>query len=257
MAGISAIPATIIALRRAKEEKYRTPGFGFLTPDCLGWAGLVYEQVLGEEKYTFVENVKNPHSCTILIKGPNDHTIAQIKDAVRDGLRAVKNTIEDEAVVLVSSARRNSCLIILLHIDLYKAVLVAFDGGFGSSVGAGAFELAARKHLINEVKKTVKGRAQLGVEAFADALLVVPKTLAENSGLDTQDEIVTLTGEHSRDNIVGINLQTGGTLDPQMEGIFDNYSVKRQLLNSGPVIASQLLLVDEVICAGRNMRKPN
>ncbi|KAG5247534.1 T-complex protein [Salix suchowensis] len=194
-----------------------------LTPDCLGWAGLVYEHVLGEEKYTFVENVKNPHSCTILIKGPNDHTIAQIKDAVRDGLRAVKNTIEDEAVVL----------------------------------GAGAFELAARKHLINAVKKTVKGRAQLGVEAFADALLVVPKTLAENSGPDTQDEIVTLTGEHSRDNIVGINLQTGGTLDPQMEGIFDNYSVKRQLLNSGPVIASQLLLVDEVIRAGRNMRKPN
>lgn len=40
-----------------------------LTPDCLGWAGLVYEHVLGEEKYTFVENVKNPHSCTILIKG--------------------------------------------------------------------------------------------------------------------------------------------------------------------------------------------
>lgn len=102
-------------------------------------------------------------------------------------------------------------------------------------------------------------RAQLCVEAFADALLVVPKTLAGNSGLDTQDEIVTLTvtisaiyassfsfsffylsfsclfiqGEHSRDNIVGINLQTGGTLDPQMEGIFDNYSVKRQLLNSG------------------------
>ncbi|KAJ6403525.1 hypothetical protein OIU84_015437 [Salix udensis] len=172
--------------------------------------------------------LQNPHSCTILIKGPNDHTIAQIKDAVRDGLRAVKNTIEDEAVVL----------------------------------GAGAFELAARKHLINEVKKTVKGvNASCSarcVEAFADALLVVPKTWAENSGLDTQDEIVTLTGEHSRDNIVGINLQTGGTLDPQMEGIFDNYSVKRQLLNSsGPVIASQLLLVDEVIRAGRNMRKPN
>ncbi|CAK9187992.1 unnamed protein product [Ilex paraguariensis] len=52
-----------------------------LTPDCLGWAGLVNEHVLGE-KYTFVENVKNPHSCTILIKGPNDHRIAQINDAV-------------------------------------------------------------------------------------------------------------------------------------------------------------------------------
>ncbi|KAB5561098.1 hypothetical protein DKX38_006055 [Salix brachista] len=252
--------AGIIALRRAKRRNMERlvlacGGEGLnsvdsLTPDCLGWAGLVYEHVLGEEKYTFVENVKNPHSCTILIKGPNDHTIAQIKDAVRDGLRAVKNTIEDEAVVLP--------LMVALEVLWVKIIDLKVEIGLlGLGEGAGAFELAARKHLINEVKKTVIGRAQLGVEAFADALLVVPKTLAENSGLDTQDEIVTLTGEHSRDNIVGINLQTGGTLDPQMEGIFDNYSVKRQLLNSGPVIASQLLLVDEVIRAGRNMRKPN
>ncbi|WRX16712.1 Chaperonin Cpn60/GroEL/TCP-1 family - like 10 [Theobroma cacao] len=224
--------AGIIALRRAKRRNMErlvlscggeaVNSVDDLTPDCLGWAGLVYEHVLGEDKYTFVENVKNPHSCTILIKGPNDHTIAQIKDAVRDGLRAVKNTIEDEAVVL----------------------------------GAGAFEVAARQYLINEVKKTVQGRAQLGVEAFADALLVVPKTLAENAGLDTQDVIIGLTGEHDRGNIVGLNHQTGEPMDPQMEGIFDNYSVKRQIINSGPVIASQLLLVDEVIRAGRNMRKP-
>lgn len=51
-----------------------------LSPDVLGHAGLVYEHVLGEEKYTFVENVKNPHSCTILIKGPSDHTLAQVLD---------------------------------------------------------------------------------------------------------------------------------------------------------------------------------
>jgi T-complex protein 1 subunit zeta len=222
----------IIALRRAKRRNMErlvlacggeaVNSVDDLTPECLGWAGLVYEHVLGEEKYTFVENVKNPFSCTILIKGPNDHTIAQIKDAVRDGLRAVKNTIEDESVVL----------------------------------GAGAFEVAARQHLINEVKKTVQGRAQLGVEAFADALLVVPKTLAENSGLDTQDVIIALKGEHDRGNIVGLSQHTGEPIDPQMEGIFDNYSVKRQIINSGPVIASQLLLVDEVIRAGRNMRKP-
>ncbi|KAH9675812.1 T-complex protein 1 subunit zeta 1 [Citrus sinensis] len=224
--------AGIIALRRAKRRNMErlvlacggeaVNSVDDLTPGCLGWAGLVYEHVLGEEKYTFVENVKNPHSCTILIKGPNDHTIAQIKDAVRDGLRAVKNTIEDEAVVL----------------------------------GAGAFEVAARQYLVNEVKKTVEGRAQLGVEAFADALLVVPKTLAENAGLDTQDVIIALKGEHDRGNIVGLNQHSGDPIDPQMEGIFDNYSVKRQIINSGPVIASQLLLVDEVIRAGRNMRKP-
>ncbi|KAG5399308.1 hypothetical protein IGI04_021122 [Brassica rapa subsp. trilocularis] len=211
----------IIALRRAKRRNMErlvlacggeaVNSVDDLTPDSLGWAGLVYEHVLGEEKYTFVEQVKNPHSCTILIKGPNDHTIAQIKDAVRDGLRSVKNTLEDECVVL----------------------------------GAGAFEVAARQHLINEVKKTVKGRAQLGVEAFANALLVVPKTLAENAGLDTQDVIISLTSEHDKGNVVGVSLVDGEPIDPQLAGIFDNYSVKRQLINSGPVIASQLLLVDE------------
>ncbi|CAC01806.1 TCP-1 chaperonin-like protein [Arabidopsis thaliana] len=222
----------IIGLRRAKRRNMErlvlacggeaVNSVDDLTPESLGWAGLVYEHVLGEEKYTFVEQVKNPNSCTILIKGPNDHTIAQIKDAVRDGLRSVKNTIEDECVVL----------------------------------GAGAFEVAARQHLLNEVKKTVQGRAQLGVEAFANALLVVPKTLAENAGLDTQDVIISLTSEHDKGNVVGLNLQDGEPIDPQLAGIFDNYSVKRQLINSGPVIASQLLLVDEVIRAGRNMRKP-
>ncbi|KAJ0733170.1 putative T-complex protein 1, zeta subunit [Helianthus annuus] len=225
--------AGIVALRRAKRRNMErlilacggeaVNSVDDLTPDCLGWAGLVYEHVLGEEKYTFVENVKHPNSCTILIKGPNDHTIAQIKDAIRDGLRAVKNTTEDEAVVR----------------------------------GAGAFEVAARQHLVNNVKKTVKGRAQVGVQAFADALLIVPKTLAENSGLDTQDVIISLTNEHDNGNVVGLNQHTGDAIDPEMEGIFDNYTVKRQIINSGPVIASQLLLVDEVIRAGRNMRKPS
>ncbi|KAL0462059.1 UNVERIFIED_CONTAM: T-complex protein 1 subunit zeta 1 [Sesamum latifolium] len=208
---VVALRVNIVALRRAKRRNMErlvlacggeaVNSVDDITPECLGWAGLVYEHVLGEEKYTFVENVKNPHSCTILIKGPNDHTIAQIKDAVRDGLRAVKNTIEDEAVVL----------------------------------GAGAFEVAARQYLVNEVKKTVQGRAQLGVEAFADALLVVPKILAENSGLDTQDVIIELAGEHDKGNVVGLNLHTGEPIDPQMEGIFDNYSVKRQIINSGYV----------------------
>ena len=68
------------------------------------YAGKVYEHVLGEDKYTFVEDVRNPTSCTVLIKGPADHTLAQIKDAIRDGLRAVKNTLDDGATVLGAGA---------------------------------------------------------------------------------------------------------------------------------------------------------
>lgn len=80
-----------------------------LAPDCLGYAGCVYEHILGEEKYTFVEDVKNPHSCTILLKAPNDHAIAQMKEALRDGLRAVKNTIEDGYVIPGAGAFEVSC----------------------------------------------------------------------------------------------------------------------------------------------------
>lgn len=221
----------IIALRRAKRRNMErlvltcggeaVDSVEDLSPSVLGYAGHVYEHVLGEEKYTFIEDVKNAHSCTILITGPNDYTIAQIKDAIRDGLRSVKNTIEDGAVVL----------------------------------GAGAFEVAARQHLVNNVRKTVQGRAQLGVQAFAEALLVIPKTLADNSGLDTQDVLINLESEHDAGNVVGLDQTTGDPIDPNVQGIFDNYSVKKQIINSAPVIAAQLLLVDEVIRAGRNMRK--
>lgn len=99
----------ILGLRRAKrrnmERLMRACGGRqlnsvdeFLETD-LGWAGHVWEESLGEDKYTFVEECKDPKSCTVLIKGPDGHTIAQLKDAVRDGLRAVVNTIEDGCVI--------------------------------------------------------------------------------------------------------------------------------------------------------------
>ena len=74
---------------------YAVNSFDDLSEDCLGKAGLVYEHALGDNKYTFIEDTENPKSVTILVKGPNKHTITMIKDAVRDGLRAVKNAIED------------------------------------------------------------------------------------------------------------------------------------------------------------------
>mmetsp|Transcript_3784 Transcript_3784/g.10894 ORF Transcript_3784/g.10894 Transcript_3784/m.10894 type:complete len:533 (-) Transcript_3784:196-1794(-) len=223
--------AGILGLRRAKRrnmERLTLACGGFainsveeLVPEALGYAEEVYEHVLGEEKYTFVEGVRNPHSCTILIKGPADHTLAQIKEAIRDGLRAVKNTLDDGAVV----------------------------------PGAGAFEIACAQHLRSTTKKEAHGRTKLGVEAFAEALLGTPKVLAENSGFDAQDTIIALQEEHEAGNVVGLDVDTGEACDPTLAGIFDNYLVKKQILQGAPVIASQLLLVDEVMRAGVNMRK--
>ena len=221
----------ILALRRAKKRNmertalacggYAVNSVEELTPECLGHCGAVYEHVLGEEKYTFIEDCAHPRSCTILIKGQNDHTIAQIKDAVRDGLRAVKNTLEDGCVV----------------------------------PGAGAFEVAAAHHLRTVTKKAAEGRAKLGVEAFAEALMGFPKILAENSGFDAQEAVIKLQEAHEAGAPrVGLDVATGEPLDPATAGIFDNYIVKKQILLSAPVIASQLLLVDEVMRAGINMR---
>lgn len=220
----------ILALRRAKRrnmERMQLCCGGVaqnsvddLTPEVLGHADLTYEHVLGEEKYTFVEAIKSPKSVTILITGPNAHTISQINDAVRDGLRAVKNAIDDEYLV----------------------------------PGAGAFQVGLHSHLM-KFKDTVKGRAKLGVQAFADAMLIIPKVLAQNGGYDTQDVIVALQEEFADGHVVGIDLKTGECLDPVAEGIWDNYIVHRHLLHSCAVIASNLLLVDEMMRAGRSSLK--
>jgi T-complex protein 1 subunit zeta len=236
----------ILALRRAKRrnmERLQLICGGIaqnsvddMTPDVLGWAGLVYEQQLGEEKFTFIEEVKDPKSVTLMIKGPNQHTIMQISDAVRDGLRSVYNMIVDKSVV----------------------------------PGAGAFQVACARHLKSDAfARTVKGKAKGGVEAFADALLTIPKTLAANSGHDIQDAcksnpnftlqsskmlrycplVTALQDEHAEGNIVGLDLATGEPMDPTLEGVFDSFRVLRHSIASSTGIASNLLLCDELLKA--------
>lgn len=221
----------IVALRRAKRRNMErlTLACGGsamnsvddLAPDCLGHAGLVYEYTMGEEKFTFIEDCENPHSVTLLVKGPNKHTLTQIKDAIRDGLRAVKNAIEDGCVV----------------------------------PGAGAVEVAIADALVKH-KPNVKGRAQLGVQAFADALLIIPKVLARNSGFDPQETLVKLQTEYAESRqLIGVNLDTGEPMVSSEAGVWDNYNVKKQLLHSCTVIASNILLVDEIMRAGMSSLK--
>ena len=190
----------------------------------LGYAGKVSQVTLGEDKFTFVEECDSAtsKSCTLLLQGPNDHSITQTKDAVKDGLRALKNALEDSAVI----------------------------------PGAGAFEIATSQYLTNTVIPQTKGKSKLGIQAFADALLIIPKTLAENSGLDVQTTILELQEERSSSGLmVGLNTKTGQPMLPADEGVWDNVRVKRQSMYLSTVLASQLLLVDEVMRAGKQMGK--
>lgn len=262
----------IFALRRAKRrnmERLQLVCGGTaqnsvddLTPSILGWAGHVQEHQLGEEKYTFIDEVKDPKSVTLLIKGANPHTIAQIKDAVRDGLRSVYNVIVDQAVV----------------------------------PGGGAFQVACAARLnSDEFQKQVKGKAKWGVTAFADALLIIPKTLAANSGHDIQDcrksrlphipiqllphlpspltsplshehlhhppadllsspSVATLQDEHADGHPAGLDLTSGEPMDPVQMGVYDSFRVLRNGIASATGIASNLLLCDEMLKA-RQMGK--
>lgn len=191
-----------------------------LTPDCLGFAGHVWETIVGEDHWTYIEDVKDPRSVTILMRGPNNHTLKQMQDAVRDGLRAVNNALEDGAAI----------------------------------PGAGALEIALCRHL-NEYKKTVTGKNRLGVEAFAEALLEIPRTLATNGGHDAVDSLVSMQAAADRGELAGLDIETGKVIDPTTKGIWDNYAVKRQQLQSAPLVATQLLLVDEVLKAGVQLQK--
>merc|ERR1711977_630936 len=221
----------IMALRRAKRRNMERlqlicggtaqNSVDDLSPEILGHAGLVYEHTLGEEKFTFVEEVKEPKSVTLLVKGPNAYTISQIQDAIRDGLRSVKNALEDESLI----------------------------------PGAGAFEIACAAHLSNTVKPKAKGRSKLGIQAFADALLVIPKTLAQNGGYDVQDVLPALQDEQAEGGLVGLDLRTGEPMDPVTQGVYDNYRVKRHLLHSCGVITVNLLSCDEILRAGRSSLK--
>lgn len=221
----------ILALRRAKKRNMErlvhscggnaVHSLDDVTEKDLGFAELVYEQTLGEDKFTFVEGVQNPHSCTILIKGPNEYSIAQIKEAIRDGLRAVKNVFDDKCVL----------------------------------PGAGAFEIAC-SDMLKDYAKTIEGKAFFGIQAFSDAISIIPKAICENSGLDPQ-ECLLKAGKAYRDNksLMGIDISNGEAINPTNAGIYDNFCVKRSFFNIGPVLVQQLLMVDEVMRAGKQMKK--
>eukprot|EP00993_Chasmostoma_nieuportense_P007565 NODE_847_length_1811_cov_434.811164_g792_i0.p1 GENE.NODE_847_length_1811_cov_434.811164_g792_i0~~NODE_847_length_1811_cov_434.811164_g792_i0.p1 ORF type:complete len:569 (+),score=180.19 NODE_847_length_1811_cov_434.811164_g792_i0:68-1708(+) len=221
----------IMALRRAKKRNMErlvlacggvaVNSFEDMKPSDLGRATTVYEHILGEEKYTFVEAAK-PNSCTILIKGPNKHSIFTVKDAIRDGLRSVKNTLDDMCVV----------------------------------PGAGSFEVAAFNHL-QEYLEQVQGHVKIGVRAFAEALTIIPRTLCSSTGRDDAAYVmIELKEAHSASKkkglgeCYGVDVESGEITDANTMQVYDSYIAKRAMINTAAEIASQLMLVDEIMKAG-------
>lgn len=220
----------ILALRRAKRRNMERlqlicggeaqNSCDDLLPLVLGWAGLVYENLIGEDKFTYITEPKDPKAATVLIHGSNNHVVQQLKDAVRDGLRAVANVIKDKLVV----------------------------------PGGGAFWMSASHYL--KQPELARGKNKAGFNAFADALLVVPKTLSTNAGLDTLETMAECEDEINEGNVVGIDLRSGEPMDPLVDGVWDSFRVLRNAVASATGIALNLLLCDEMLKAGKLAVKP-
>ncbi|MCD6530273.1 TCP-1/cpn60 chaperonin family protein [Candidatus Bathyarchaeota archaeon] len=218
----------ILAVRRAKEsdmEKLARATGGRivtnlddLTPEKLGYASLVEERKVGDDKLVFIRGCRNPKSVSILIRGGLERMVDEAERALHDALCVVRDVVEKPKVV----------------------------------AGGGAVETELAKRL-REYAREIGGREQLAIEAFADALEVVPKTLAENAGLDSLDIMVSLRAEHEKEGgkYVGVNVFTGKTIDTYEAGVVEPIRVKEHAIKSAEEAASMILRIDDVIAASK------
>ena len=218
--------AGIMAARRVKEsdmEKLAKATGARIISDLddlkvadLGLAGLVDERKIGDDKMIFVEKCKDPHSVSILIRAGLERMVDEAERAITDSLSVVSDVIENNKIV----------------------------------PGGGAVEIEVAKELRKYATK-VGGREQLAVEAFADAMEVIPRTLAENAGLQPIDILVELRSKHDTADgkNIGINVFTGKLQNSVEEGVIEPLVVKEQAIKSAAESAAMILRIDDVITA--------
>ncbi len=189
-----------------------------ITATDLGFAGLVDEKKLGDEHYTFISKCKNPRSVTLLIRGGTPHVVDELERAVSD------------AVGDLSAALSNR-----------KAV-----------AGAGSTEIELAR-VIRKFATSLSGREQLAVNAFAEALEVIPRTLAENAGLDPIDVLTELKAAHDKgQKWAGIDVFTGKIMDSWAKGVIEPLKIKTQAIKSASEVTELILRIDDVIAARKS-----
>ncbi len=186
-----------------------------LTPQDVGTAGLVEERKIGEDSLTFVTGAKKARAVSILIRGGTEHVIDEIERSLDDALNVVAVAVE--------------------------------DGRFVYGGGATAEELAMR--LRDEAAK-IGGREQIAFESFAEALEMIPRTLAENAGLDPIDILIELRKAHkSGQKHAGVNVYAGKVGDMQPLHVIEPIRVGRQAIESATDAAVMILRIDDVIAS--------
>ena len=186
-----------------------------LTEKELGSAGIVEAKKVGDEEMTYVRGCKSAKAVTLLIRGGTSHVVDEIERAVKDSLG-----------VLAASIKYNKIV-----------------------PGAGAIEIELAKEL-RKYANTLSGREQLAALSFADSIEIIPRTLAENAGLDPIDVLAELKSRHETNRNIGINVFTGETMDSLKEGIIEPLKIKTQAIKSATEVSELILRIDDVIASG-------
>jgi len=188
-----------------------------MTPADLGFASLVEERKVGEDKMTFVEGCRNPRSVTILIRGATERIVDEAERSLHDAICVVRDIVEEPKIL----------------------------------AGGGAPELEVAR-VLKKYAETLPGREQLAVKSFAEALEAIPATLSENAGLDPIDILSELRAKHEKgETWAGIEVISGKVQDMREAGVFEPIAVKKQVIKSATEAASMILKIDDVIAAAK------
>lgn len=207
----------IEALARATGAKIVT-NLDDLSASDLGTAGLVEEVKIGDEELTYIKECSNPKSVTILVKGGSDHIVDEVKRALDDAVGGVISVLKNKKIV----------------------------------AGAGATEIELSRQL-RQFAESLSGREQLAVLAFADALEIIPRTLAENAGLDPIDVLTELKAAHETGKKwAGVNVDTGKVFDAWNDGVLEPLKIKTQAVSSASEVAILILRIDDVIAGSKS-----
>ncbi len=185
-----------------------------LSSDDLGEAGIVYEKKIFDQMMIFIEESKDPKAVSIVLRGSTRHVTSEIERALEDALGVVAATLEDGKVV----------------------------------IGGGAPEIEIARQL-KEYAETISGREQLSINAFAEAIEIVPTTLAENAGLDTIDILADLRAAHEQSPFMGLDVFEGEVTDMKVAGVVEPQRVKRQAIQSAAEATEMILRIDDLIAA--------
>jgi len=213
----------ILAVRRVKESdmtKLAKATGGRITSNIedisdkdLGAANLVQQKKVESDKWVFIEGCKNPQSVTLLIRGGSQRVVDEVDRSIHDALMVVKDVIEKPEIVAGGGAP--------------EAVLASF---------------------LRDWSERFEGREQLAINKFAEALEVIPLTIAENAGMDPIDTMVKLRAKQSEGKKwTGINAKEGRVADMLSLNIVEPVVVKEQIIKSATEAASMILRIDDVI----------